>query len=271
MPRAKEKKAQARKTSTQSAPSKHKNHRSPDTPPRSGLAEVDDDLIYILSHPLRIRMIASLNEEEGSPKDLADRLRVSTYNTSYHMRILLTYDCVEVVGREKVRGATKTIYRAKMDINFPQRVWLELPPAVQQMVIVAVFMTSYSDTEVALLSRAYEKRPESHASWTNANLDERGWQDLIDLVNKTLDKAIEIKGDAEVRLAESEAREDELRVSLNMSAFVLPDSAEPAVKRIINDAVRNKLKDQTSLRHRPEAETQARPRGRGSRRTSATG
>lgn len=225
------------------------NQRISDIPPKTGLAEVDDDLIYILSHPLRIRLIAALNEEEGSAKDLADRLRVSTFNTSYHIKILLKYGRVEAVRQEKVRGATKTIYRAKMDINFPQKIWEELPPAVQQMVIVAVFMTSYSDTEVALISRAYERRPESHASWTNARLDERGWQDLISLVNKTLDEAIEIKRNAEDRIASAGVQGEALRVSLNMSAFVLPDGAEPAEKRVVGEAVRKRLKGKTSLKH----------------------
>ena len=250
---AKAKKAQSpRKPAPPKSPA-HEDPGPPDPPPKTGLAEVDDDLIYILSHPLRVRLIAALNEEEGSPKDLADRLRVSTYNTSYHMKTLLKYDCVEAVRHERVRGATKTIYRAKMDINFPQKIWEELPSPVQQMVIVAVFMTSYSDAEVALLSRAFERRPESHASWTNANLDERAWQDLIGLVNRTLDEAVEIKREAEERLAGTGTKGNALRVSLNMSAFVLPDGAEPAVKRVASDAVRRKLKGQSSLRHKPES------------------
>jgi hypothetical protein len=228
-----------------------KGTSSPEAPPKAGLAEVDDDLIYILSHPLRIRMISALNEEDASPKELAERLRVSTYNTAYHMKTLLRYDCVEVVRREKVRGATKTIYRAKMDINFPQRVWQELPPAVQQMVIVAVFMTSFSDAEVALLSRAFELRPESHASWTNANLDEGGWQELIQLVNRTLEEAARIKSEAEDRLAAAPSKQDALRVSLNMSAFVLPAEAEPAADRVTSDAVRDQIEGRTALRHRP--------------------
>ncbi|HEU4599848.1 MAG TPA: helix-turn-helix domain-containing protein, partial [Solirubrobacterales bacterium] len=206
----------------------------------------DDGMLFVFSHPLRVRMIAELNEEEGSASDLAKRLSVKTWHTDYHMKKLLEHDCVEAVRREKVRGLEKTVYRAKIKVDFPMEVWEQLPPSVQKLVVAAVFMTSSSDAHVALLADVFETRPESHASWTNLALDEQGWQALIKFVNKLLIVAEQLQADAKKRLA---AKDDEpMIVSLNLSAFVLPDDVDPIETRVSADEVREKVRGRTALR-----------------------
>lgn len=219
---------------------------------KSGLGRVDDGMLFVFSHPLRVRMIAELNEEVGSPSDLAKRLGVETWHTNYHMKKLREHQCVEVVDHVKVRGFTKTIYRAKVKVDFPEEVWATLPPSVQKLVIAAVFLTSSSDAQAALLTEAFERRPESHASWTPLRLDEQGWQQVAERVDRLLSEAEEIQTDAEDRLA---ARDEEgLNVSLNLSAFVLPNDIDPAEMRIQAETVREKLRGRRSLRHAPHNE-----------------
>jgi hypothetical protein len=213
----------------------------------SGLGRVDDGMLYIFAHPLRVRMIAELNEEDGSPSDLAKRLGVETYHTDYHMKKLLKYDCVEVVKRVRVRGTEKTIYRAKIKVEFPAELWAKLPPSVQKLVVAAVFMTSSSDAQVALLSDSFELRPESHASWTNLRLDEQGWQELVGDVDAVLTRAHEIQEAAKRRLEERE--EGPLVVSLNLSTFVLPTGVDPVEARVAASQVKEKVEGRRSLRH----------------------
>lgn len=218
---------------------------------RSGLSRLDDDLIYVLSHPLRVRILASLNKEEGSASDLAERLNCSVWNANYHLKKLAEYDCAEFVRHVRVGSVLKSIYRAKVEVNFPKEVWEGLPPAVQGMLIVAVFMTSFSDAEVALLDRAYEKRPESHASWTGMDLDPASWLKLVKLTNRTLVEAQKIKAEAAKRL-ERDPDSESLRVSLNMSAFVLPSDAEDPEARVSSEVVRKRVRNKSTLVHDSE-------------------
>jgi predicted ArsR family transcriptional regulator len=208
---------------------------------------VDDGMLYVFAHPLRVRMLAELNEEDGSPSDLAKRLRVETYHTDYHMKKLLKYDCVEVVKRVKVRGTEKTIYRAKTKVEFPAELWGRLPPSVQKLVVAAVFMTSSSDAQVALLSDVFEKRPESHASWTNLRLDEQGWQELVADVDAVLTRAVQNQDRAKKRLEKRD--EQPMVVSLNLSTFVLPDGVDPVEARVAASQVKEKVEGRHSLRH----------------------
>jgi hypothetical protein len=213
----------------------------------SGLGRVDDGMLYVFAHPLRVRMIAELNEADGSPSDLARRLGVETYHTDYHMKKLLKYDCVEKVRREKVRGTEKTIYRAKIKVEFPAELWERLPASVQKLVVAAVFMTSSSDAQIALLEDAFEKRPESHASWTNLRLDEEGWQVLVAEVDQLLGRAHEIESAAKARLDDRGI--EPMIISLNLSTFVLPDSVNPVEARVQANQVKEKVEGRRSLRH----------------------
>jgi hypothetical protein len=216
-----------------------------------GLARLDDGLVFVLSYPLRVRILASLKVEgDGSAADLGRRLNCSTYNANYHLKVLRKYGCAEIIKVEQVRGVDKKIYRAKVGVEFPTEILEVLPPAVHGLVVTAVLMTSFNDAEVALVTQAYEDRPESHASWSNLRLDERGWNELLKVVDGALVAGKKIEKAAKLRLE----KEDEggLTVSLNMSSFVLPDDAPPLEERLRVDAVRRRVKGKSRLQHAPD-------------------
>lgn len=214
---------------------------------KSGLGRVDDGMLFVFSHPLRIRMIAALNEQNGSASDLAKRLGVETHHTDYHMKQLKRHDCVEVVERVTVKGLPKTIYRPKIKVDFPEEVWKRLPASVKMLVVAAVFLTSSSDAQAALVTGSFQERPESHASWTNLRLDEQGWRMLSNRVDDLLSDAQQLQADAKDRLAANEIAG--LNVSLNLSAFVLPEDLGPPEQRLKDETARKKLRGRSALRH----------------------
>jgi DNA-binding transcriptional ArsR family regulator len=196
---------------------------------KTGLGKVDDGLLFALRHPLRLRMLVSLNEEgDGSPSDLAKRLESTTEHCSHHIKVLEEYGYVEFVRKELVSTGAKSIYRAIRKVEFPQEIWEQLPPAVQNQVVTGLFMSSFGDAEAALLSGAFEKYPESHASWTHLHLDQKRWKQLRNLLERTLVKVLEIGREAEEHEdAAEEAGEDLLTVSFSLLAYPLPDDAWP--------------------------------------------
>lgn len=196
---------------------------------KTGLGKVDDGLLFALRHPLRLRMLVSLNEEgDGSPSELAKRLESTTEHCSHHIKVLEEYGYVEFLRKEFVSTGAKSIYRAVRKVEFPQEVWERLPPAVQNQVVTGLFMSSFGDAEAALLSGAFEKHPESHASWTNLRLDQKRWKRLRNLLERTLTKALEIGEEAEAAKENGEVDgEEQLAVSFSILAYPLPDDAWP--------------------------------------------
>ena len=81
-------------------------------PPDSKNAIADQRLFKALGHPLRQRILASLNEQEGSPSQLAERLGERLGNVSYHVKILEQNGAAELVTTKAVRGAVEHFYRA---------------------------------------------------------------------------------------------------------------------------------------------------------------
>jgi hypothetical protein len=218
---------------------------------KSGLGEIDEGLLFVLRHPLRILMLVSLNEEgDGSPSDLAARLNVPVEHTAHHIKVLKRYKFVKEVRKVASGASTKTIYRAIRKVEFPKESWEALPPYVQNQVIFGLFLASFNDAESALLSGAYEERPESHASWMNFDLDERSWRRLIKLLDATFHKVIALQKSATDRKDEAERTGQPLRtVSISMSAFLLPGEGA--------------INDQRVLRH--EAKGVKRPSARSTR------
>src|SRR3954462_5029406 len=73
-----------------------------------------DDPRYIkaLSHPLRVRILAILEERTASPVQLAQLLDASLGVVSYHVRTLERFGLIKLVRTNPVRGAVEHHYRA---------------------------------------------------------------------------------------------------------------------------------------------------------------
>jgi DNA-binding transcriptional ArsR family regulator len=166
---------------------------------------VDQNLIKALGHPLRVRILAVLNERTISPSDLAEELDVSLSDVSYHVRELLRFEQIELVKTRPRRGAVEHYYRGVRRAMIPTDAWSQLPPAVQQAIAGHTFELIMSDAAKALAADAYTRRPDSHISWTPLTLDEQGWTELMSVLDVALDQVLEVQAQASGRLAESGA------------------------------------------------------------------
>jgi DNA-binding transcriptional ArsR family regulator len=66
---------------------------------------VDQRLAKALSHPLRARIFAILNEQVASPNEMAEMIGEPLPNVSYHARVLVDLGCIELVRTAQRRGA----------------------------------------------------------------------------------------------------------------------------------------------------------------------
>ena len=63
-----------------------------------------------MSHPLRVRILAMLDERTASPVELAGWLGASLGTVAYHVRTLERIGLVELVSETRVRGAVEHHY-----------------------------------------------------------------------------------------------------------------------------------------------------------------
>lgn len=69
-------------------------------------------LLKALVHPLRVELLQALAVEVGSPKELYNRLGHRLSSISYHVRVLASYEAVNLVKTVPRRGSVEHFYRA---------------------------------------------------------------------------------------------------------------------------------------------------------------
>lgn len=161
----------------------------------------DPRWIRAISHPLRIRLLALLDEQAASPVVLAGELNQPLGTVSYHVRTLHELGLLELVGTRQRRGATEHIYRARPHPRFaaPSR------PAQAQdgppQPVTAVLDQIYDDTSRSGAAGGFDNA-DAQFIRTPLKLDDEGWSELAQATRTWLQKAARIERDAAERLAQ---------------------------------------------------------------------
>lgn len=189
---------------------------------------VDQRLVKALAHPLRVEILAILNERMASPNELSKELEEGLSQVSYHVKVLKDFECIEMVKTEPRRGAVEHYYRATSRAYLTDRDWQTLPDSVKPGVSASVVQMVMDDVVGALGGGTFDKREDRHLSWTPGIVDEQGWDESVDLVNETLKGIIKIHTGSAKRLARS--GEEGIPVSAVMMNFegLPPESKKSA-------------------------------------------
>lgn len=164
---------------------------------------VDQRLVKALAHPLRVEILAILNERMASPNELSKELDEGLSQVSYHVKVLKDFDCIEMVKTEPRRGAVEHYYRATARAFLSDSDWRKLPDSIKPGMSAAFVKMVIDDVVTALNGGTFDARDDRHISWTPGVVDEQGWDESVDLVNETLERVIAIHAGSAKRLAKS--------------------------------------------------------------------
>ena len=140
------------------------------------IANIDDPrLVRGLAHPLRVRIMAMLEEQDASPVDLAAHLGASLGTVSYHFRRLEELGLIRLVRTVKVRGTQKHIYRAFERPRVSDEAWARTPPATKQAMLGATVQQISEYTATAAAAGGFD-RSDAHLTRTALRLDRAGWE-----------------------------------------------------------------------------------------------
>lgn len=178
---------------------------------------VDQRLVKALAHPLRVEILAILNERMASPNELSKELEEGLSQVSYHVKVLKDFDCIEMVKTEPRRGAVEHYYRATSRAFLADREWQHLPDSLKPGVSTSVLRLIIDDVVGAINGGTFNARDDVHMSWTPGVVDEQGWQESVDLANETLERVIAIHAASAKRLAKS--KEEGIPVTAVMMNF----------------------------------------------------
>jgi DNA-binding transcriptional ArsR family regulator len=187
----------------------------------------DPRIIKALTHPLRIQILAALDERTASPSELADELGAPLGNVSYHVRQLAGLGLIKLVKRTPRRGAIEHHYKAVGRPQMTNDAWAGTPATVKDAVVGAALGDLGSAVTAAAASGGFS-RPDAHLTRTQLTVDEKGWKDLDKELNATLARVQKISDDSAKRLAKA-GQDGEQAATVVMMLFGSGDeSAEPA-------------------------------------------
>jgi DNA-binding transcriptional ArsR family regulator len=160
----------------------------------------DPRYVKALSHPLRVRILALLQERTASPRELAEWLDATLGTVSYHVRTLHDFGLIELVKTTQVRGAIAHHYKAKIRPRVDDEAWASAAPIVKQAAVGAALQTVDDYARASAAAGGFD-RGEAHLSRTNLRLDAKGWQQAAKACEKLLADLNRIEEAAGKRLA----------------------------------------------------------------------
>jgi DNA-binding transcriptional ArsR family regulator len=164
---------------------------------------VDQRLAKALSHPLRARILAILNERIASPNEIADILDERLPNVSYHVRALVDLECVELVRTAQRRGAIEHYYRAVVRPFFSDSDWKRIPRSGRQAISDTVLQVIWEDASEAIKAGTFDSRPDRYLTHTPMVVDEQGWAEIADVMAQAYGKVEKIESQSARRLKKS--------------------------------------------------------------------
>lgn len=158
-------------------------------------------MLKALSHPLRQRILAVLDQRVASPSGLARELGEPLGKVSYHVKVLLEHDAIELVRTAPVRGAVEHFYRATARSYLDDEHWARLPASTRRALFDQTLQQIWQHLAEAAEQGGLED-PRTHVSWTILELDSEGYDAIANLLATTLDRAVQLGSEASERLAQ---------------------------------------------------------------------
>jgi DNA-binding transcriptional ArsR family regulator len=160
-----------------------------------------DDPRYVkaMSHPLRVRILALLDERPASPVEIAEWLGARLGTIAYHVRTLERLGLVELIGRTRVRGAIEHHYRAKDRPTVSDEAWAAAPAIAKQAAVSASLATIDAYANTASAAGGFDDA-DAHLTRTALHLDARGFDDVSRACVQILAEVDRIEASAHERI-----------------------------------------------------------------------
>ena len=166
----------------------------------------DPRYVRALSHPLRVRILAILEERTASPLELAHMLRADLGVVAYHVRTLRSLGLLTLERETKVRGATQRHYRAIERPRISDEAWAQAPPIAKQAAVDAAVQQIADYARGSNAAGGFD-RPDAHLTRTALRLDRSGWDRLSRALRAVLEAVAEIEEELRRRSAAGEKLE----------------------------------------------------------------
>jgi DNA-binding transcriptional ArsR family regulator len=179
-----------------------------------------DDPRYVkaMSHPLRVRILAMLDERKASPNELSGWLGASLGVVAYHVRTLDQLGLIELVDETRVRGAVEHHYRARERPSVTVEGWAQAPPIAKQAAVGSSLDVIAEYSRASAATGGFD-RADAQLGRMLVRLDARGFARLSKACDKLLEQAEKIEEGSAARIAKNPHADDIVEAGLGLLLF----------------------------------------------------
>lgn len=188
---------------------------------------IDQRLVRSLAHPLRIQILEHLTDRVASPTALASELEAALGDVAYHTRALDRYGALELIDTVQRRGATEHFYKAKPGAFVGGPMWRKVPESVRGGVSAATLQTFLDKAIAALEAGTLDGRDDTVFRWMPLFLDEKGWKEVVAIMEEATKLMLSAHLRSQDRLGESGSR-GAVSTVVGIAAFETAGSLERA-------------------------------------------
>ena len=166
----------------------------------------DPRYVRALGHPLRVRILAILEERTASAVEISRMLSADIGVVAYHVRKLHQLGLIELERETRVRGAIQRHYRAYERPRVSEEAWGAAPPIAKQAAVDAALQQVYDYGRASNAAGGFD-RADAHLTRTALRLDRQGWERVAESLLDVLRVVAEVEADTRGREAAGEAVE----------------------------------------------------------------
>ena len=191
---------------------------------------VDVKQMKALAHPLRQKILSELSDRVASPSELAEEFGEPLGNVSYHVRMLVDLECIELVSTTPRRGALEHHYRAVVRPYFDDASFQAFPAATKRALMGDVLTDIWGDVTAATDEATFDD-PKTHVTRQAMTLDEQGVADLSVLMNEMAEKIQEVRKASAARLGKNRNTDQAIPTVVATLAFRAASKSAAKPKR----------------------------------------
>jgi len=171
-------------------------------------------------HRLRIRIVAACHLRDVTPKEIATEERLPVATVQYYFSALEREGWIHVCQREPVGNGVRHWYTADRPKIIRDREFEQMNEQERYETSEGVLMHYLDICKLALEEGTLDNRTDSHLSHTLVSLDQEAWNVIQKEMDLWLERLLEIKVEAEMRLRDSS--EEPIPTVIHLGGFEVP-------------------------------------------------
>jgi DNA-binding transcriptional ArsR family regulator len=158
-------------------------------------AIVNPQLASAMTHPTRIRTLRVLTEREATPREIAAEIDEPLNNVAYHIKVLKKLGCIELVRVDQAHGGrvAEHVYKGSQRPYWDQADLEQLDEAGKLNVVYGILQHVSEDVATSMAHGTFFEHDDNHLSRMPMVVDQDGWDEVIELLDGTLDELMAIQ------------------------------------------------------------------------------